>query len=80
MDPMQTGDLLLFLAMATQGHITKDDQKGGTNGADSGKHSWHFNSLCKTPETCCNTTRAVIASTNERAFHPNFFSNSTPFP
>ena len=67
-----------FPAIQTQGHITINDQNGRTNEIDSGFNSWHLNILFNTPKPSSNTPRALMGSPDERLFHPNFLSSSTP--
>ena len=69
-----------FPAIQTEGHITIHDQKGNTNEIDSGFNSWHLNNLFNTPKPSSNTPRALMGSPDERVFHPNFLSSSTPLP
>ena len=69
-----------FPAIQTQGQITINNQKGKTNENDSGFNSWHLNNLFNTPKPCSNTPRAPMGSPDERVFHPNFLSSSTPLP
>ena len=69
-----------FPAIETHGHKRTNDQKRRTDEADSGFTSWHLNNLFNTPKPCSSTTRALMGSPNERVFHPNFLSSSTPLP
>ena len=67
-----------FPVIQSQGHIAINDQKGRTNEIDSGFTYWHSNILFTTPKPCSNTTRALKGSPDEKVFHQNFLSSSTP--
>ena len=72
--------LTSFPAIETHGHKTTNDQKGRTDEVESGFNSWHLNNLINTPKPYSSTTRALMGSPDERVFHPNFLSSSTPLP
>ena len=69
-----------FPVIETHGHKTANDQKGRTDEVDSGFNSWHLNNLFNTPKPSSNTPKALMGSPDERVFHPNFLSSSTPLP
>ena len=78
--PHTESRFISFPTIETQGHITIKDLEGRTNEIDSGFNSWNLNNLFNTPKPCSNATRALMVSPDERVFHPNLLSSSTPLP